>query len=136
MDAQNNVYITGCFYDIVDFDPGVGVTTIGAGTVRRAFTAKYTANRRLCMGQGPGEDLGSSSSALAKGFDVAVDREREWYILAASGAPQILIRVEELLPRVNTGGGSNEDIYIQKLDVNGNFIWVNTFGTKFCRYGL
>jgi hypothetical protein len=45
-DASGNIYITGCFIDAADFDPGAGTTILTSFTsgVEDLFLAKYDAN--------------------------------------------------------------------------------------------
>lgn len=40
LDATGNIHITGCFYGTVDFDPGVGVSTLGNGAGADIYVLK------------------------------------------------------------------------------------------------
>src|SRR6188768_3264 len=41
VDASGNLFMTGYFYQTVDFDPGAGTQNLTAGDTSDAFIAKY-----------------------------------------------------------------------------------------------
>jgi len=118
-DAHGNIYTTGFFTGTVDFNPGNGTKNLTSVGVEDIFIQKLDANGNFVwavnMG-GIGSDLGASIATDANGnvystggFSIAAD--------------------------FNPGTGTKTltsfgyaDIYVQKLDSNGNFIWVAQMG--------
>ena len=118
-DALGNVYTTGWFDTIVDFDPGVGILNLTSAGQEDIFIQKLDANGNLLwvksMG-GTSNDYGTAITTDALGniyttgyFDTIVDFDPGVGILNLTSA-----------------GAS--DIFIQKLDANGNLIWAKSTG--------
>jgi hypothetical protein len=120
VDNQNNIYITGVFHNQVDFDLGVGsfiLTDTGFGD---AFILKLNSNGGLIwVKQLEGVDY-------SLGRDVKVDTTGNVYATGFHfgttdfdpGPNQLLLG-----PNGNTFG----DIYLLKLDSNGNLLWANSY---------
>ena len=47
VDASGNVYIGGAFQDVVDFDPGAGVTSLTSLGLVNAYTLKLNSSGNL-----------------------------------------------------------------------------------------
>ncbi len=120
VDASGNVYSTGSFNGTVDFDPGPGtinLTTVGNND---AYVQKLDASGNILWANafgGVGRDNGVSIAVDASGniyttgrFEGTVDFD------AGSGTTNL----------TSVSGG--EDIYVQKLDASGNFLWAKSFG--------
>jgi hypothetical protein len=118
-DASSNIYITGYFGGTVDFDPGSGTMNLISNGGRDIFIQKLDANGNLLwvkqMG-GSGTDEGRSVAADASGnvfttggFAGTVDFD------PGSGTTKL------------TANGKY-DIFVQKLDASGNFLWAKQMG--------
>ena len=120
IDNQDNIYITGAFYNQVDFNPDLGVNILTDSGFGDAFILKLTSNGSFVWVKQL-EGLGYS-----RGEDVKVDNAGNVYFTGFHhettdfdpGPNQQLI---------GNNGTPFEDTFLMKLDSNGNFIWVNTY---------
>jgi uncharacterized repeat protein (TIGR03803 family) len=112
-DASGNVFITGFFNGVVDFDPAAGTANLTA-IDNDIFVQKLDANGNFIwvkhMG-GNGSDYGNSIATDASG-NVVSTGVFEGTVDFDPGAGIINIT------------SSGKDTYVQKLDNNGNLIWV------------
>ena len=119
VDASGNVYLTGFFQSTIDFDPGPGTFTLASEGLEDIFISKVDASGNLIWAKkigGMGNDCGFSLSIDGSGniytagyFSNTVDFDpgSGTYTLSAIG---------------------NKDIYVSKLDLNGNFLWAKKMG--------
>lgn len=119
-DASGNVYITGYFWANVDFDPGVGTYTLMSNGQRDAFVCKLDANGNFVWAQ----SFGGTADDI--GYNTAVDASGNVYTSGYFGG------TVDFDPgvgsfSVTTNGGN--DIFINKLDASGNFVWAKTMGS-------
>lgn len=122
-DPSGNVYVTGAFTGIVDFDPSVGTSTLSSlsGT-QDIFLAKYDVNGAFLWVK---QIAGTNTE---KPFDLVAD---------ASGAylAGIFMGTVDFDPNAGTnnitslGGGTDGDGFFAKYDVNGNLTWVDRIGS-------
>ncbi|HKR07092.1 MAG TPA: SBBP repeat-containing protein, partial [Bacteroidia bacterium] len=121
-DGSGNVYTTGYFYGIVDFDPGAGVFTLTNatyGNIGDIFISKLDASGNFAWAirlGGIGHDEASSLVTDASGnifvtgyFNDTVDFDP---------GPGIY----------NLTTVNSKDAFILKLDASGNFIWAKQIG--------
>jgi len=121
LDLLGNIYITGLFGQGIDFDPGPGYfmipTTGGSNDI---FILKLDGNGNFIWAKGVGGYFNESG-----GNAIVVDAIGDVYITG------ILLGGMDADPGANifnlTSNGLN-DIFILKLDINGNFIWAKAFG--------
>ncbi|MBL1281319.1 MAG: SBBP repeat-containing protein [Fluviicola sp.] len=120
-DIANNVYLTGVFTGTIDFDPGVGVTNLTSLGGNDIFVLKLDSN-------------GNFSWAVSYGGA----QDDEAYSLAVDDSQNVFITgnyngTVDFDPSPNiyniTSSGQN-DIFIQKLDINGSFVWTESFGAS------
>ena len=117
IDLFKNVYVTGNFGTTVDFDPGVGVvnlTSIGSADM---FVLKLDVNGNFVWAKSVG------STAFDYGASIAYDGLNGICILgrfqgSADFDPGVGTNVKNV-----TGPA---DMFVLKLDVGGNFVWVKT----------
>lgn len=121
-DYQDNIIITGKFYDTVDFDPSPNTVNLIAGTFGNTFIAKFNASGSLLFAKsfyGEGSNIGLSINA---------DQQGNIY---CSG---VYTGTVDFDPSANTheetANGNNSDSYIAKLDPTGSLIWVKVFGNS------
>jgi hypothetical protein len=113
IDGSGNVYVTGGFTGIVDFDPGPGTYTMGSGG-GGGFILKLTSSGAFVWArQIATEEWGittdpSGSVFLSGAFNGTIDIDP---------GPSTLI----LTPVAS-------DIFILKLNASGNFVWVKQIG--------
>ncbi|MBK7666097.1 MAG: T9SS type A sorting domain-containing protein [Sphingobacteriaceae bacterium] len=123
IDASGNIYITGCFYGTVDFDPGPGVFNMSSPLLSaasiNAFVAKYDFNGNFIW---------------AKSFYANASDARQVYV--DGGGNVYTIGTFDTSADLDPGASSfsvtavgNRDFFISKLDAAGNFIWAKNFGS-------
>lgn len=119
IDLDGNIYTAGYYESVVDFDPGIGIEEHTSNGGFDVFVQKLQSNGDLSWVStfgGPGNDIGEK---------LAVDDINQVYL---SGG---FYQTVDFDPGPGTVFGSSlgsMDFYIQKLDENGNLVWVNTFG--------
>jgi gliding motility-associated-like protein len=104
VDGVGNVYLTGVFTDVVDFDPGPGVNNITVDNWT-AFILKLNT-----QGEFEWVKHMAAISRVTAGHSIAADQLGNVFFGG-----------------VFTGGGPT-DFFICKLDVAGNFIWTKMLG--------
>lgn len=116
VDASSNIYVTGFFEDVVDFDPNAGTATFVSVGMEDMFLLKLTSVGNYSWAKAVGgmqNDEGASVVADASGnvycagrFDASV----------SFGATNF------------TTYGIN-DAFVTKLDASGAFLWAKQFGS-------
>lgn len=109
-DASGNVFITGAFYNTVDFGGG-DLMSAGGGDI---FVAKYSAGGTYQWSK----RFGSSGNEAG-------------YAVAADGSGNVVV-TGQFQGTVNFGGGplvaSGADIFVAKFDATGAHLWSKRFG--------
>jgi len=119
LDHSGNVYTTGYFYDIVDFDPGPGVFNISPDGPGDAFISKLDAAGNFVWAK----SIGGASPAA--GRSITTDGNGNVYTTG------IFYGTADFDPGAGTFNLSSQgssDIFISKLDAAGNFIWAKSIG--------
>jgi hypothetical protein len=119
-DRWNNVYVTGWFDEQIDADPDLALdirTSIGD---RDVFTIKLTADGRYCWAS----TLGGSEAD--EGMDVAVDPLGNVYTTGYFQGSVDFDPGADVYALRSTG--DTRDIFVQKLDANGSFLWAKNLG--------
>ena len=126
VDAAGNVYTTGSFYDVADFDPGAGVYNLTSNYTFQddVFISKLDANGNFVWAK---QIAGTSNE---EGVSIAVDATGNVYTTG------IFYNTTDFDPgagiyNLTPPGGNNYDVYISKLDANGNFVWAKQLGGPF-----
>lgn len=126
LDASGNVYATGVYNDIVDFDPGAGVFNIGSIGAHAMFVLKLTSAGNFVW-------VKSTSGGNADGLSIAIDASNNIY---TTGSFQFTVDFDPGLSVFNmTNIGSYYNIFISKLDASGNFVWAKRLGTIYWEAG-
>jgi Secretion system C-terminal sorting domain/Beta-propeller repeat len=138
LDGQGNVYVTGRFQKFVgtevDFDPGAGVYNIAAIGQYDAFVVKLNANGEFLWAK----NFGGGGVAVA-GNGITVDSNGNVY---TTGLFPYTIDFdpsstsEFFLNAINQFGFAATDVFISKLDSNGNFVWAKNIGAQFSETGV
>ncbi|MCF8298530.1 MAG: hypothetical protein K9J13_13365, partial [Saprospiraceae bacterium] len=137
IDNQGNVYSHGSYKDTVDFDPGPGSCIYGAGYTMyndplcNAFIQKLDKNGNFVWGKAflNGETLGYSD-----GKSIDLDQNGNVYCTGTFSSNAGIIDFDPGAGVFN-GPSNAANMYVEKLDSAGNFIWVK-FPTQVISWGL
>ena len=127
LDASGNVYTTGYFQGTADFDPGAGTANRTSSGGRDIWVQKLDASGNFIWARSFGgslDDIGRS---------ITVDASGNVY---TTGYFQGTADFDPGAGTANITSAGNEDIFIQKLDASGNFLWAKSFGGSLADYGL
>jgi len=118
-DASGNVYTTGFFQGTADFDPSAGTTNLTSAGSSDIFIQKLDASGTLIWAKrmgGTSFDYGNSITTDASGNVYTTGYFKETADFDPSSGTTDL-----------TSAGSY-DIFIQKLDASGDFVWAKAMG--------
>jgi hypothetical protein len=118
-DANGNQYVSGYFTGTVDFDPNAGVTNLVSAGSYDIFICKYDPDGALVWAKRIG---GATGNDVAWGL--ALDASNNVHVTGYfNGAV-------DFDPGAGTSNMSSAglDIFVLKLDENGNFIWSRKMG--------
>ena len=118
-DTSGNVYTTGYFTGTVDFDPGAGISNLITNGFMDIFVLKMDGNGNLVWAKSMGgtqTDNGTGIYADAAGN------------VFTTGSFQGTADFDPGIGSFNLTSAGAIDIYISKLDNNGNFAWAAGFG--------
>jgi hypothetical protein len=119
-DQVNNIVVTGCFFEVADFDPGPATFTLSAqGQWNDLFVCKLDQNGSFIWAKvfgGPNIEYINS---------VVIDQNNNicfggWFFSGGDFDPGP--------GTYSLSGNGTIEAYVEKLDANGNFIWAKSFG--------
>ena len=120
VDTSGNVYATGFFNGTVDFDPGPGIFNLtSAGTTNAIFISKLDNNGNFVWAKA----IGGQVSCI--GYGISVDTSGNVY---ATGFFWDTIDFDPGPGTFDLTSAGTSDIFICKLDSNGNFLWAKAMG--------
>ncbi len=119
IDNSGNVYTTGRFEGIVDFDPGAGVSNLTSLGSRDVFISKLDASGNFVWVK----QMGGTS--FEEGFSLDIDPSGNLY---TTGVFRDIIDFDPGAGVFNLTSTGNDDIFIQKLDATGAFVWAKQIG--------
>ena len=121
-DSDENLIIVGTFRDTVDFDPGAGTYELSSNGGDDIYVLKLKSNGDFLWAKSfggssydnsPNVVLDAQDNIVASGaFEGTVDFDPD------PGAAETY--------RLSSNGG--DDIYVLKLNADGNFVWAKSFG--------
>jgi hypothetical protein len=114
-DASGNVFTTGWFEGVADFDPGPGVTSLTCAGVRDMFLTKFDAAGNFAWVKRIG---GSSSDA-----GMAVTTTSVGEILVAGYFSSGTVDMDPGAGTFNLTSSSGSGGFVLKLSAAGNFMW-------------
>jgi hypothetical protein len=120
VDSAGNVYTTGFFEGTADFDPGAGTVNLTSAGIRDIFVQKLDASGTLVWARRMG---GTISSDEAR--SIAVDSAGNVY---TTGFFEGTVDFDPGAGTVNLSSAGNNEIFVQKLDASGNFVWARRMG--------
>ncbi|MBX7052005.1 MAG: hypothetical protein K1X54_08225, partial [Flavobacteriales bacterium] len=126
MDAEYNLISCGQFAGTVDFDPGAGTTNLSASGQSDIFIQKTDSAGTLLWAKKVG------GSVADEPRDMKIDSDGNIYITG------FFAGIADFNPgaaNTNLTSLGNRDIFILKLDLNGNLLWAKSLGTTAFDYG-
>ncbi|MGV6861297.1 MAG: SBBP repeat-containing protein [Putridiphycobacter sp.] len=125
-DASGNVYTTGYFAGTVDFDPGAGTTNLTSAGIIDVFVQKLDPSGNLLWAK----SFGGASEEW--GYSITIDASGNLY---TTGYFQGTVDFDPGAGTTNLTSAGSNDVFIQKLDPSGNFLWAKSFGGTSTDYG-
>lgn len=119
-DATGNVYVTGSFSGVVDFDPGLATKLFQSAGRQDIFLSKFASNGDLLWTLTIGGNQNDQGTALA------VDAEGNVYLGANFGGTIFFSAGSQTLPTLTSKGGT--DVLIAKFNPQGAFLWAKQIG--------
>jgi len=119
-DAANNVYITGYFQSVFYFVPETSSNLGQAFGGDDIFIAKYSANGAFIWGK----TIGGSGQERPSGMGVSADGN-----ISITGYFNGTVDFNPGSAMNNLTSTGNRDIFILKLDSNGDYAWAHKFGS-------
>ncbi|TRX37096.1 FG-GAP-like repeat-containing protein [Flavobacterium restrictum] len=121
VDSSGNVYTTGSFINTADFDPSpTGTFNLIAAGKSDIFVQKLDASGNLVWAKAMGR------SSIDSGYGISVDSSGNVY---TTGFFQGTVDFDPSSTSITTlTAVGNSDIYVQKLNASGNFVWAKAMG--------
>ena len=125
VDGNFNVYTTSAFASTVDFDPGPGTYTLATGVTLDAdiFVSKLDVSGNFVWAKQMGGLNTNPDDALA----ITLDASNNVYTTGLfSGTGDFDPGPASYT--LTAAGGTNNDVFVSKLDANGSFVWAVKMG--------
>ncbi len=119
LDEDGNIYATGYYSTVVDFDPGPRVFNLTSVNAEDIFLCKYDSTGKLNWAKSIGD------FRYQAGYAIALDTDKNIYITG------IFFGTTDFDPgpgETKLTSAGNEDVFICKFDNSGNFKWAKSFG--------
>ena len=117
--ANGDVYLTGFFNGNVDFDPGKDILNLASSGDYDVFVTKLNSEGQLIWAKSMG------STKTDYGYTLAVDNHDNIYV---SGHFKSKIDIDPGSESYWLEAEASSDIFICKLDKDGEFLWANSMG--------
>lgn len=118
LDKYDNIYTTGSFKDVSDFDPGPSVFNLNGGLFTSVYFCKLNAAGDFVWAKSVGNIPTDSNMIFCQAL--SVDNNENLY---AVGGFDVAVDFDPG-PGSTTLTPRNFDAYFLKLDINGDFLWV------------
>jgi hypothetical protein len=116
-DASWNVYTAGHFQGTVDFDPGEETTNLTSGIPAGFFVQKLDSEGNFLWAK----SFGATGTGVGLFVPLAVDDAGNTYI---AGNFSGTVDFDPGEGEANLTAAGEKDMFIQKMDATGNFLWV------------
>lgn len=123
LNAEGQVYMTGCFEGASDFDPSDEEAILNTNAIQTLFVAHYdaeTSDYGYAFGVGYRYD-----ASISKIKAIELDQEQNIYI---AGYFEGAVNFNPASRKVLTSAGRWSDLFLAKYDSTGKFIWVRQMG--------
>lgn len=120
VDNAGAIYLTGYFTDTVDFDPNAGTYELVSNGLRDVFVQKLDSAGNFIWAK----SIGGTGYEVAYSLDI--DASDNIYFGGTFQAGTDFDPGTTIVTQPFQGGFY--DCFIEKLDANGNFVWVKTIG--------
>ena len=121
VDSSGNVYTVGCFEGTVDFDPGAGTENLISEGSDEIFVSKLDSDGNFVWAVRMG------GTSVDRATAVAVDSSGNVYTVGRfSGTADFNPHPVDTFPLTSSGGSA--DIFVSKLDSDGDFVWARAMG--------
>ena len=128
LDTEENIYISGTFIGTSDFDPGTGVNSLtGSGGSPDIFYSKYDSSGSHIWAKNVG------GSIYDEGFHTAVNSFDQLY---GTGYYQMTSDFDPNAGTFDLTSEGAEDMFLTRLDTNGNLVWAISAGGTGSETGL
>ena len=121
VDNSGNVYTTGFFWYTIDFDPGPGTSNLESEGWSDIFILKLDSNGDFVWAKAMGGTLYDNA------YGIAVDTSGNVYTTGYFQGTADFDPDESTSETLTSTGGS-QDIFVSKLDSNGDFVWAKAIG--------
>ena len=125
-DAAGNVYLAGSFMGTVDFDPGAGTTNLSSAGGEDIFVQKLDSSGNFLWAK----SFGGTSDDIAN--SISVDPSGGIY---TTGIFELSVDFDPGTGTTSLSSVGNPDIFVQKMDSSGNFLWAHAFGSTSNDFG-
>ncbi|QDU82605.1 FG-GAP repeat protein [Polystyrenella longa] len=126
IDVYGNIYVAGQYRETFDADPGVGVTMLPSSGGRDLFVSKFDTIGNLLWAR----SFGAPDNIYLE--DSGVDEDNNLFF---SGSFNGTVDFDPGVGADNRTSNGSSDVFLMKMDENGNLIWVQTFGGEFSDFG-
>lgn len=127
LDASGNIYTVGNFESTVDFDPGAGSSDLTSNGISDVYIQKLDANGNFIWAKQIGGSL------LDFGNAISVDENDGVYITGSFFETVDFNPGTGMYTFISFGA---DDVFILKLDHDGDFVWANQIGSVNSEQGL
>lgn len=119
IDEDDNIYSTGWFFDICDFDPSSNTTNLTTTGNQDVFVCKLNSTGNYLWAK----NFGGTITDI--GFSIAVDKFKNVYTTGNFRSSADLDPGSNTATFTTSGG---DDVFISKLNENGNYVWAKQLG--------
>jgi hypothetical protein len=119
VDTFGNVYTTGYFTGTVDFNPGIGTSNLTSNGSSDIFVLKMDNGGNFLWAKSFG------GIDADQGYALKVDHSGNVY---TTGDFSSIADLDPGIGILNFTSNGNQDIFVQKMDSAGNFLWSKSFG--------
>jgi len=125
IDSANNIYVTGEFQYITDFDGGAGTNYLTPTGWLDAYLLKYRSNGTFAWAKQFGGNLAAKDTSLVRGESIEIDKQGNIFLLG-----RFRRKVD-----FNPGSGTDSltpvgkhDVFLTKMDTSGTYYWTKKWG--------
>jgi hypothetical protein len=132
VDTTGHSYVTGSFFNTVDFDPGDGVEEHSSNGQNDAFLSKFDTNGNLIwVKTWGGDDLGANPGD--RGYGVSAESAGFVWV---TGSFRTTVDFNPGAGVENRTSNGDNDVFLMKFSPIGGFLWVSTWGGASYDLGL